>query len=202
MRFLLVAALMLAPALAGCTASAAPLATAQELEGDAFDSAQAWADDAVLVAVVGIEGEYHGDEDVDDDAQAGADGDDRMDGRLERWSYRFYSEEKDDGYLVVMDENGTIVKARETFFDFEQPIGNYDVDSDEAIRIAKETNEGFASGLDGDKRGVFLRLAYDDGEDAPVWFLAGGSVDDDGWSAGVVGVHAITGDVLYEFGKS
>lgn len=195
--------LLLAPALSGCTASAAPLASAKELEPDAEERALDWAADARLVAIVGIEGEYRGDhrDDVHDDATHEAADDARMDGRLERWMYRYVSDQQNASYLVIMDENGTVVHEGEVAWDGGHAIGDYAVDSDEAIDIARETNQGFAAGLEGDKRGVFLRLHQDEPDENPRWTLIGGSADGE-WSAGIVVVDAVTGEVHFELGKA
>ncbi len=134
---------VVALALSGClTASAA---TAKEHQGKATDEAQSdWAADAQLVGIFGMEGTNQGweegpwsaGEDQSENYFASAEEDDDVgDGRSEVWAYGYQAESKPDEFFIVFfdkdgDRQGDMTVPAE---DDMLPIGDYDLNSDEAV---------------------------------------------------------------------
>jgi hypothetical protein len=210
-------ALMLAmlPAMAGCmTASAA---TVKANQGEATDAARSqWSDDAELVAAIGLEGtNAEGDEyspwgaEQEADARnffaSARDDGDVGDGRCEVWGYVYASASKPgEFYAVFVDKDG----QRQGTFSFEEddddlvPIGDFDVNSDEAIDIAKDANEGIATAMESDDRFVVMALARPDTDQNPVWVVVAGAAGSGDGRFGFVMIDAKTGEVLASFDNS
>lgn len=203
---LALAALLSATVLAGCIGSAA--ATAMETRSQADAAAERWSPDARLAQVVGVEGslnlaaiasymsgagQYSGGdyERAQSDETIG-------DGRAEVWGYRYVSPAKPLAYVVLVDREGNILKETEETrgSDFGTPVGEWSVDSDAALAIAKEANEALRSGVTAENFGFVSLLRQDDAAANPTWLIAGGGGSLDGAGGGFVEIDAVTGKVL------
>ncbi len=208
---------VVALALSGClTASAA---TAKEHQGKATDEAQSeWAADAQLVGIFGMEGTNQGweegpwgaGEDQSENYFASAEDDEDVgDGRSEVWAYGYQADSKpDEFYIVFFDKDGDrqgdmTVPAEDDML----PIGDYDLNSDEAVDKAKAAEDGIESALETENHFMVVFLAKADDHPNPVWSVmaGGGGQSDDGSYGGGGGfavVDAVTGEVLAHFGGS
>jgi hypothetical protein len=212
---LLAAVAIASTALAGCFLGSAAAGTAKAEESTATDHAKdEWASDAQLVAVIGFEGQSDGEAGFDfpaDDEKAAqffakANQDDNVgDGKAEVWAYAYMAGSKSDQvYVVFVERDGTVLGADEypaEDMDDLRPIGEYEVNSDEALRIAKEEDEGLRNGLESGNYGVVMGLAYPASDDFEtqnaVWFVAGGGGDMEGGDGGFVVLDAVTGAVIF-----
>lgn len=207
----------LALAFSGClTASAA---TAKEHQGQATDDAQTeWASDAELVGIFGMEGTNEGwdegpwgaGEDQSENYFAEAEDDDEVgDGRAEVWAYGYQADTKpDEFYIVFFDKDGDrqgdmTIPAEDDML----PIGDYDVNSDEAVEKAKEAEDGIQAALDSENHFMVVFLAKHEDHPNPVWSVmaGGGGQSGDGSFGGGGGfavVDAVTGEVLAHYGGS
>lgn len=202
---------------AGClTASAA---TAKEHQGKATDDAQSeWASDAEIVGIFGMEGTnqrwgegpWRAGEDESANYFADAQDDDEVgDGRSEVWAYGYRSDSKPDEFFIVFydkdgDRKGEITVPAD---DDLLPIGDYDVNSDEAVDKAKDAEDGIESALGSEHHFMVVVLVRSDDRPNPVWsVMAGGGgqsgEDSFGGASGFAVVDAVTGEVLAHFGGS
>lgn len=200
-RLLLLASLLLAPAFSGCAAGA-QAATAQEQADPASERARAWADDAELASAVGVEGSFvsqfegygvgRGEhwERAQEDGEVG-------DGRCKVWRYVFVADSKpDEVHVVVVDDEGQVLANHTDDRDGDdRALGDWNVDSDEALEAAREASPGLESGVDSDHYGIVMQLDRDPDRDNPTWFVAGGGGDSSG-GGGFALVDAVTGEVL------
>lgn len=208
---------VVALALSGClTASAA---TAKEHQGKATDNAQSeWASDAQLVGIFGMEGTNQGweegpwnaGEDKSENYFASAEDDEDVgDGRSEVWAYGYRADSKPDEFFIVFyDKDGErqgdmTVPAEDDML----PIGDYDVNSDEAVDKAKDAEGGIESALEAENHFMVVFLANSDDHPNPVWSVmaGGGGQSGDGSYSGGGGfavVDAVTGEVLAHYGGS
>lgn len=208
---------VVALALSGClTASAA---TAKEHQGKATDEAQSeWAADAQLVGIFGMEGTNQGweegpwsaGEDQSKNYFASAEDDDDVgDGRSEVWAYGYQADSKPDEFFIVFfdkdgDRQGDMTVPAE---DDMLPIGDYELNSDEAVDKAKEAEDGIETALETENHFMVVFLAKAEDHPNPVWSVmaGGGGQSDDGSYGGGGGfavVDAVTGEVLAHFGGS
>lgn len=204
-RITLALALLTAPALAGCI-QGAQAATAEERADPASEAAETWADDAELAAATGMEGEVsdgHGRAEADHWDRA-RDDEDIGDGRCKVWQYTFVAESKpDEVYVVAVDEDEEILSEQtRPRSDPDVALGSWEIDSDEALGIARDANEHLAEGIDGGNYGLLIELDRDPDDENPTWFVAGGGGDSSGGSGGIVLLDAVTGDVLESSGGS
>lgn len=196
----LVVLALAASTMAGCLSAQA---TAQSLQPAAEAKAQSWDRSAELVVITGMEGQNaallsqaaamggNGDhwERAEDDAEPG-------DGRGEVWAYGYRN---DDGehLIVVVDRDREILEEMElpAFVDF-PAIGHYQVDSDQAMEIAMNENEGLSEAREGDGFGVMATLARLDEDENPMWVIMGGfgSMQGEG-GGGLVVIDALSGSV-------
>lgn len=203
----LLAVLLIAPALAGCLGNAQ--ATAMEHRDTAEAHAAEETNNPRIVKIVGAEGTFSGMAGMDG-AWTDADYWDRArddpnpgDGHAEIWVYQFVGEDDPDTlYTVVLDRDGEVVAESQDARDGEDPIGEWNVDSDEAMETAKEANDGLREGLSADNHGVALILEDDGSHANPTWRIAGGGGGADGAGGGTVLVDAVTGEVLESEGGS
>jgi hypothetical protein len=203
---LLVAGLFVSLALAGCLASAA---TAQSVQPDADAYAQSWDADARLVAIIGLEGrsaelasmglDWMSDEDehwerAEADPEPG-------NGQAEVWVFSYHGSE-DRALHVVLDGKGEILDAfEEARLTDLLPVGDYQVDSDEAMSIAMSENEGLQDARERDSFGVMSMLARPMEDYDPTWVIMGGFGDfREGAGGGFVVIDAMTGEVLFSHG--
>lgn len=190
--------------LSGCTAQALPQATAQEVRSPADEAAHAWAPDAKLVTIAGLEGRWaggmqahaswHGQESqAKSDAHVG-------DGRCEFWVFRYASSSQDLAYEVVVDRDGKLIGAEEDERDEDDvPLGAYNVGSDAAASKAREASDGIREAESRSNGGSVLVLDRDDDHENPVWVVMAGAQDsEEGWIGGMVVIDAVTGEVLAE----
>lgn len=197
-------------ALSGCIGTAA--ATAVEAQKAAQSKAQAWNPNAQLAGIMGIEGTFNmgwmagymmsmstqGDhasasahfEASDEDKKVG-------DGRCLVWAYRWVAPGVPGYYMVVEKEKKVVFEGYvENPSDAAVPLGDFKVDSDDALRIAKEANEGFRRGVESEHFGLVERLNKDAGHEHPEWIVAGGGGSSQGAGGGMVRIDAVTGLVL------
>ncbi len=203
---LLVIALLLAtPVLAGCIGGA-EAATAQEQQATADEKAQAWAPDAELVAIMGMEGNFFSHGMASNVAQAACEGDywDRAsedgnvgDGRSEVWAYMYDSDQEPGIRVIVLDADGSTIQECTSRDDQNAPaLGDWAIDSDEATAKAMDASEGLAQGTDKAYYGLAMVLVNDGSYANPVWYIAGGGGDMSGGGGGMAVIDAVTGDVL------
>lgn len=210
--------IVLALVASGClTASAA---TAKEHQGKATDTARdTWASDAELVGIFGLEGTDQGwsegpwgtdGQGESRDYFQGAEEDDKVgDGRAEVWAYGYQAESKPDEFFIVFydkdgDKEGNMTIPAE---DDLRPIGDYDLNSDEAVEKAKEAEEGIRTALDSENHFLVVFLARSDDHPNPVWSVmaGGGGMESGGGGSGGGGfavIDANTGEVLAHWGGS
>lgn len=200
LRLFLLFASVASLVLAGCIGSA-QAASAKENMGVADEAAKAWSPDAKLAQVAGVEGTFaalaaaFAQVSTKDFGKAGED-EKVGDGLAEAWAYRYVAASKDKSYVVVLDKEGSIVrKGEEGRRADDRPLAAWTLDSDAAMRIAVEANEGLAKGLDSRFFGVVSILHQPEGAD-PVWLVAGGGGDLDGGAGGHVLLDAASGKVL------
>ncbi|MDX1611337.1 MAG: hypothetical protein R3185_03140, partial [Candidatus Thermoplasmatota archaeon] len=96
--------------------------------------------------------------------------------------------------IVVVDRDGQVVEEKEVDRGDHQPLEDWEVDSDEAMEIAREANQGLAQGTDREHYGLVLVLEQDDGR--ATWFIAGGGGDERGGGGGFAIIDARTGEVI------
>lgn len=200
--FLMLVALT-APVLAGCTAQAMPVGSAEAARPPAEEAAHAWAQDARLVAIAGIEGSWAGGYSAsygfsyNSDAQeASAKEDTKTDGRAEMWAYRYISSSKALAYNVVVDQDGNIIGAEEDDKDDDDvAIGSYKVTSTEAVAKALAANEDLAESQKDPNHGSIVVLGRDEDHPNPVWVIMGMSHGNDS-NGGMVIIDAVTGDII------
>lgn len=203
--------LLLATTLAGCT-STSP-STAAALQGEADDRAQEWDSGAQLVLIVGTEGTFQMQgmmdqfepfdspeleeaarqdfwERVEDDPEPG-------DGKAEFWLY-VYRGGDGEHLIVVVDRDEKIIyedQAQEAE-DLGSPVGEYSVDSDDAMRIALEANDELAGAAETEHFAFVAGLFRESAGTDPNWIVAGGGGSSEGGGGGMVRIDATTGDVL------
>lgn len=122
------------------------------------------------------------------------------DGRCEIWVFRYASSSKDLAYEVVVDRDGEVVGSETDERDPEddQPIGSYNVNSDQAAAKARDANDGIREAESRDNGGSVLALDRDDDYDNPVWVVMAGAQDsEDDWIGGMTVIDAVTGEVLH-----
>ncbi len=197
-------AIALALTLSGCTASAFPQSTAEEVKPSADQHAASWASDARLVAIAGIEGSWSGQY---GDYGFGFDGhedravsDTKTDGRSELWVFRYISLTKQMTYNVVVDANGKLLGSEEDEIeDDDVPLGSYSVESDEAVRIAMDHSQELAESQSRSNHGSVSVLGQD-ADSGPIWAIVGGAPDSQkGYIGGVVILDARSGQVLFSY---
>lgn len=201
-----IAALLASTILAGCIGTAA--ATAMETRSPADSAALAWDDGAQLAQVVGIEGSLDfaaiaaamsgaGPQSSGDYDQASED-EAVGDGRAEVWGYRYVASGKDAAYVVIVDRDGEILREGEEvrISALSTPIGEWGIDSDRALAIAKEANTGISAGVEGESFAIVSVLRHEPGAENPVWLVAGGGGSLAGAGGGFVELDAVTGEVL------
>lgn len=119
------------------------------------------------------------------------------DGRTEFWIYGFVAEGRSEAFYVVVDRDGEVLDTGTTARDEDTvPVGQYNVDSDRALQIAKDANQGLEEGLDSENFGLVMGLKRDADQDHARWFVAGGGGDESGGGGGFVVIDAVTGEVL------
>ncbi|HVL88402.1 MAG TPA: hypothetical protein VM681_10440 [Candidatus Thermoplasmatota archaeon] len=199
-------ALAIAPLLlAGCLGSAAA-GTAQANLPPAESRAKEWHSGATLYMIVGAEGTWIGAfaggggfglssgerSRVQSDGTVG-------DGRTEVWVYVFKAAGKSKAFVVVTDKDGKVLRAEETdASDTNEllPVGEWKINSDEALRRAKDANEGLRRGVESSNFGIAEILRREQGETRAQWHIAGGGGDASGGGGGYVKLDAVTGQVL------
>lgn len=208
--------LLMSTLLAGCTAPGfgGGSATASSLEPQARSEARDWDSDAELVAIIGVEGAL-GEDQMDDMGgwgdeaairallQRAASDDNIGDGKCEFWAYLYQAAGQDQMVVVVVNRTGGdpwVIEFPKDEDNDQMPIGDYDVDSDEALKIAKEASEGLRDGLARDNAGVMAALGRDESHPNPAWVIMAGGGDDQGGDMGFVIVDAKTGEVIAQFG--
>lgn len=229
-RAILLAVFLASPALVGClgTASAATaeenrdpaedraqqwddqaqLAGVVGLEGQAAHWMGSWGFDYDYEYGGGDYGDYHGGgmqvqsrhAQSSPWAKAAEDGD-RGDGRCKIWAYTYVSPNKpDEAFTTIVDEDGDVIANTTEERDGEEPLSNWEIDSDEAAEIAEENNEGIREGRGSDNFAFVFVLEEDPEYSNPTWTVAGGGGDASGGGGGVVVIDAVTGDVLESSG--
>lgn len=215
-------ALLAAAPLAGCITAQA---TAMQYQDAAHARAQEWDNRAELAQIVGVEGQFeaamsdgswggsggyggwgswggssdarvqssHGDaafwDRAKDDPNVG-------DGRAEFWVYTFVAEGRDEKFIIVVDQDGEVLhNGTETREDEDVPVGTWNVDSDRALQIAKDNNEGIRRGTDSDNFGLVMVLDREPDQDHARWLVVGGGGDASGGGGGIVVIDAVTGEV-------
>lgn len=118
------------------------------------------------------------------------------DGRAEFWVYSFVAEGRDETFIVVVDQDGQVIDNGTEAKEDDVPIGTWNVDSDRALQIAKDNNEGIRRGTDSDNFGLVMVLDRDPDQDNARWTVVGGGGDASGGGGGVVIIDAVTGEVL------
>lgn len=201
-RLLLALALLTAPGLAGCI-QGAQAATAQQTADPARDRAADWAEDAELASATGMEGRHGGQHEADYWDRAGDD-EEVGDGRCKVWRYVFVADSKpDEAYVVALDDEGEVLEQQtQPRSEDDAALGDWSVDSDEALQIAKEANDDLAEGIDRDNYGLLMELERDSANENPAWFVAGGGAESGEAAGGYVVLDAVTGDVLETRGGS
>lgn len=153
------ALLLLAVPLAGCLAEPVDEVTAREHREVAEERALAWHDGRRLHSAAAVEGPMRWSWMRDDaDAVMGelaglpfwsVTGDDAEvpDGRAELWAYRYKNFIDDRGFLVVVDRTGTVVHTQLVQNPpYAIPVGRWPVDSDGAVRAARNATAADADG--------------------------------------------------------
>lgn len=165
--------------------------TAQERLELADEAAKAWSEDAELASVMTIESTTPTDERVPMDPEVG-------NGRALAWWYVYCLQTGETlearAYKVTAD--GVVTEEKDAAMLAGQPglhqmgaVGDWKVDSDEAIEVAK-TNESFRLAAQGFNATVLQGLANHEGVSS--WWLVAGSVD----GIVVASVDAVAGTLL------
>lgn len=195
----------LAPALAGCIGSASA-ASAKDNLGAADEAAKKWDSNARLAQIVGAEGTlgalasaFGGSSsdlgDASDDESVG-------DGLAEVWIYRYVASSKSMSYVVVVSKDGAILReGQEAKRAEDQPLGQWSLDSDDAVKLALAENEHLRKGLESRFFG-FAVVLHQEGAGNPVWLVAGGGGDFTSGGGGSVILDAVTGKILSSEGGS
>lgn len=203
---LLVVALVAAPALSGCLTAQA---TAMQHRPTAQDRARQWDADAELAGVLGIEGSmpndlpgyWHGNAPDGNFWTRARDDPTVGDGHTEFWIYAWVADGNPDAFFVVVDRDGEVLDSGTTEREEDMvPVGTWGIDSDRALEIAKENNQGLREGLDRENFALMEALSRDPGDDHATWTIAGGGGDASGGGGGFVVLDAVTGDVLQSQG--
>lgn len=130
-----------------------------------------------------------------------AEDEEMADGRCRVWAYTYVSENKPDETLtVILDEEGNLLANHTDDREDERALSNWEIDSDEAVEIAKEANAGVREGQNSEYRGFVYVLEEDPDHENPTWTVAGGGGDASGGGGGVVIIDAVTGEVLESHG--
>lgn len=198
--------------LAGCL-GAAQGATARGSLSPADQAAGAWDPGAELARIVGVEGTFgfawmggfagawsghaawwgggatHWERSAEDPRVG--------DGRCEVWVYRYVAPNRDEAFVVVVDRNGTVVRqGPDEREDDDVPVGEWRIDSDRALAIAKEANQGLREGLGGQRFSVVEVLGREPARERGAWLVAGGGGGPGGGGGGFVLLDAVSGEVL------
>lgn len=200
------------PALAGCLGSAQ--GTAQASLSPAEQAARRWDGGAYLVGVIGYEGapgpwmsgflgdgwgwtsestSAHGPR-TSQDARVG-------DGVCEVWVYGYRAPGKAAMYVVAVDKDGRVLRAGESEPDM-VAVGAWRVNSDEALRIAKNANDGLRRGVESQHFALVLALGKEAADPRARWMIAGGGGDASGGGGDQVVLDAVSGEVLVSRGMS
>lgn len=191
--------------LAGCIGTAS--ATAMDREGKSTPAAKSWNPNAVLAGIMGVEGTFQmgmWSDFADDDAgstsyasyYSSASTDKKVgDGKCSVWVYRYVVSGQQGAYIVVVKDGKVVREGYDPDHDA-TPIGEWRIDSDEALRIAKENNEGLRRGVGAQHFGVAQMLEREGGKSHATWTVAGGGGDASGGGGGKVVIDAVTGAVL------
>lgn len=194
--------------LAGCSGDL-PQATALDVLPVAEGRAVAWDSKAQLLTVVGMEGAFpaagapfsqHGQgstrspppywERMSEDPRVG-------DGRCEFWILRYGSPPLGQVLRLVVGRDGNVLEQEYADFQAdEQPVGEWRVDSDAAVRIAKNANPNLRTGVESENFFLVMVLHRESGDANARWTVGGGGGDPSGGGGGQVEVDATTGEVL------
>lgn len=204
----MVASLLALPALAGCVGTAG--ATAMEHRSVAGEEASEWSQGASLVQIVGVEGSWNmttgfagsmgesGEaywDRAEDDPNPG-------NGHAEVWVYRFVDSGASEAvFSVAVDESGEVLGVSEGERSSGMvALGEWSVDSDEAMEIALDMNSGLRDASQTENVGLVSVLYQEEDRENPVWRIAGGGGDASGGGGGSVLLDAVTGEVLESMG--
>lgn len=185
---------------AGCVGTAAA-ASAKDNKGAADAAAKAWDPNAQLAQIVGVEGTLGAALSLMGVSGAGDFGSARDDqnvgdGLAEVWAYRYVAPSKAQAYVVVVGKDGGVTRqGTEAKRAEDRPLGAWEIDSDDALRVALDANEGLRNGVGRGLFGVVSVLHQEGGANA-VWLVAGGGADASGGGGGHVLLDALTGKVL------
>lgn len=195
----LVALALLVP---GCVGNAA--ASAVDAMSVAERAAKAWNEDAELAQALAYEGSFpaallmqwaeYGIGSREDFEKAREDK--RVgDGLAEVWAYRYIAAGAESSYLVVVDRDDNILRETELpAREIELPLGEWSLDSDDAVEIALRENENMRRGLSRDDFAIFAVLHSEEG--AAEWLVAGGGMTGLDVLGGFVRIDATDGDIL------
>ncbi len=204
-------ALFTTVALAGCVSSGS---TASQLQMVADHNAENWHPDAELVMILGGEGttslqHTFGQWDVAAlhapavAALANASMWDRVvddpepgDGRAEIWSFVYRAGESDRHLVLGFDRASDLLYEDELEQEpFSDTVRDYNVDSDQAVRIASQQEDAFTKFQEHERFTLTVLLVQEPEHPGPVWILLGAThgVEASGWR---VIVDAKNGDLL------
>lgn len=123
------------------------------------------------------------------------------DGRAEFWVYAFVAEGRQEAFFVVVDRDGQVIDTGTAERDADMvPVGPWNVDSDRALEIAKDNNQGIEEGLDSENFGLMMALGRRNTSEHAKWLVVGGGGDSSGGGGGIVIIDAVTGEVLMSEG--
>ncbi len=220
-----VLSLLLATALAGCLGPAQ--VTASEAQASADPAAARWDPDARLIFAAGLEGRVDnemlrdmlrsgaGFEDMGFETLSETDDDgepywDRIEedgqpgnGKLELWVFHYAAADSESELVLLVDRDGEVlIEEERAGSSFDEPVGDYQVDSDRAMRTAKRTSLELRQVLDASNMIVGSGLLVDPTHGGPVWTISGFGGDMRSVQGAVVQIDAMTGDVIHEEGES
>lgn len=191
------ALLLAAAVLAGCTGSpfGGGAFTAKEAQGQGDPHARQWRADAVLAGLVGPEArqgsEFLGNESSDWPGAPQPDGN-VGDGRLPQWFLHYVSPQTGASLGVVVYANGTVVSHEDRGGDRDGPLGEWSVDSPQAVQVAMQ-DANFSAAVRASDGGALYALGPGEGG-APFWILTAGS--EGAGTGAIVFVNARTGERL------
>lgn len=214
-RTLLSLLFVAALSLSGCIGTAA--ASAMEAQSPANEAARQWKPEAELNGVMGMEGTLHMEwmaammmqmaEPASDSSSTPphfdeAEKDKRVgDGRSMVWAYRYIAPDT-PGFFVVIEQDENVVYTKYINDDDQKgrSLGQWVIDSHEALRIAKEHNEGLREGVKGEQFGIMEKLERVETQEHATWIVAGGGAGPSGAGGGMVEIDAVNGAVLQNEG--
>lgn len=175
---LLASVILVMVAFTGCIGAMGSTSTGMTMEDPADERAQAWDAQASLVGVYGAEADQRHHQKGSGPYGPAGPGPQQVaafnsswgpvgDGQAPAWVYMY--EAGDEGLIVVVDGNGTVIDEEETNASNQTPLQGWNVDSTDAVRTLQANDEDWARA---DPSTAMYGLMQESSDEDPFWFVA------------------------------